>query len=311
MNANHGRFLFVVCLVLALAAPGYSDPAAPEGVPEREKQKLPDILPTAPARAAEKARSRNKGPDRKIVVCHHDTQQSGWNVTDTANFRIYHLLTREQAEKAAVAAEQARATVHKRWFGGNYADWGCRCEIAVHPDAEDYSRATGVPGFSPGHSTVRMDGCRVISRRIELHADDPHMIDAILPHEVTHVVLAGQFGDRPLPRWADEGMAVSDEPRSRIQRHLRDLPRHRANGLLFNTRELIRMRDYPSPERIGAFYAESVSIVEFLVAEKGAQTMTRFVRDGQREGYEAALKNVYGWTFDDLERHWQKYAFNQ
>ena len=52
----------------------------------------------------------------------------------------------------------------------------------------------------------------------------------MLPHEATHVVLAGQFGDQPVPRWADEGMAVLTEPRDKIDRHLRNLPALPARG---------------------------------------------------------------------------------
>ena len=59
------------------------------------------------------------------------------------------------------------------------------------------------------------------------------MFIGVLPHEATHVVFAGRFGDRMLPHWADEGMAVLSEPRERIDLHLHNLPQHRVNGELF------------------------------------------------------------------------------
>ena len=75
-------------------------------------------------------------------------------------------------------------------------------------------------GGSPGHSSIRTDGPRVLSRRIDLHCGDvPNLLAAVLPHETTHVTLAGQFGDRPVARWADEGMAVLTEPREKVERH--------------------------------------------------------------------------------------------
>jgi hypothetical protein len=133
----------------------------------------------------------------------------------------------------------------------------------------------------------------------------------VLPHEVTHTVLAGQFGGKQIPRWADEGMAVLDEPRDRIDRHLRTLPRQRDNGQLYTSRELIGLKDYPEPRRIAAFYAQSVSLTEFLAKAKGPRELARFIRDGQRDGYETALQSHYGWSFDDLEREWRKHAFSE
>jgi hypothetical protein len=148
-------------------------------------------------------------------------------------------------------------------------------------------------------------------RRIHVHADESGMVEAILPHEVTHTVLAGQFGEQQVPRWADEGMAVLNEPRERIERHLRALSRLRDEGRLYSARELISMKDYPEPRRIAAFYAESVSLTEFLAKAKDSQTLARFVRDGQRDGYESSLQRYYGWDFDELERRWRKHAFSE
>ncbi len=74
-------------------------------------------------------------------------------------------------------------------------------------------------------------------------------------------------------------------------------------------RDLIRMRDYPEPRVIGAFYAQSVSLVEFLTRAKGAKRFAAFVRDGERDSYTASLRRHYGWSFEELDRRWQRYAF--
>ena len=42
------------------------------------------------------------------------------------------------------------------------------------------------------------------------------MLEAILPHETTHVVLAGMFGNHDVPRWVDELFAgLDDHPTTR------------------------------------------------------------------------------------------------
>ena len=67
------------------------------------------------------------------------------------------------------------------------------------------------------------------------------------------------------------------------------------------------MDGYPEGRRIGPFYAESVSLVEFLSAEKGPKAFARFLRDGLADGYESALKADYDIDgFDDLQRRWQR-----
>src|SRR5262249_5791649 len=152
--------------------------------------------------------------------------------------------------------------MQRKWLGQSLPPWNPKCEIFLHASAQDYSRATGVPASSPGHSSFQLDAGRVLSRRIDLHCDDNNIFMAILPHEATHVVLAGSFGDKPVPRWADEGIAVLTEPRDKIERHLRTLPDHRQAHQLFPVRQLVNMSDYPDPHYVAAFYAESVSLVE-------------------------------------------------
>jgi len=33
------------------------------------------------------------------------------------------------------------------------------------------------------------------------------------------------------------------------------------------------------------------------------------VRDGERDSYTASLRRHYGWSFAELDRRWQRYAF--
>ncbi len=234
----------------------------------------------------------------------------GWAVAETADFRIFHNQSRELAEKAARLAEAVRSAAAKEWFGKPLPAWDSPCDIYLYATAEDYSLATGQPPQVAGHSSFDERDGRIVGRRIDLHVDDPNVFIGVLPHETTHVVLAGRFGDHAVPRWADEGMAVLSEPRDRIDLHLHNLPRHRRDDELFPVEELMGMSGYPDGRRIGPFYAESVSLVQFLSAIKGREAFARFLRDGMDDGYESALKKDYGIDgFDDLQDRWQRYAF--
>ena len=254
---------------------------------------------------------RGAEPDADV---RYTPRQEGddWAVAESAHFRIYHNQSREIAGKAARIAEAARAAAAKKWFGEQAPAWDEPCAIYLYATGPEYSFATGQPPQLPGRSTFDMQDGRVVGRRIDLHCDDPNAFIGVLPHETTHVVLAGRFGDRRLPHWADEGMAVLSEPLDRIDLHLRGLPRQRRDDELFPVAELMQMDDYPDGRRIGPFYAESVSLVEFLSAEKGPKAFARFLRDGLADGYESALKADYNIDgFDDLQQRWQRYAFGR
>jgi hypothetical protein len=212
----------------------------------------------------------------------------------------------------ARAAEATRLAMTVHWFGEQPGPWNPRCDVYLHATAADYARETRAPQVSPGHSTTQTEGERVVLRRIDLRCDAPHLIDAVLPHETTHVVLRGRFGRFTVPRWADEGMAVLSEPRERVEPHLNNLPRHRQEHTLFSMAELLKMLDkYPDARSIGPFYAQSVSVVEFLSAQPGGpRGFTQFLRDGLEGGFEAALQRHYHIdSYAELDRLWQQHAF--
>ena len=138
---------------------------------------------------------------------------------ETPSFRILHV-DPELAERAAEAAEAARDVQLRRWTGSApKGPWTPKCEIYLYPTALVFSQMTGQPEESPGFSTMGMNGGRIIARRVNLRVDHPNLLRAILPHEITHVVLADLFPHQQIPRWADEGMAVLSEPAS--EQHLR------------------------------------------------------------------------------------------
>jgi hypothetical protein len=138
------------------------------------------------------------------------------------------------------------------------------------------------------------------------------MLTVVLPHETTHAVLAGKFGEFLVPRWADEGVAMLTEPADRVERYERSLTQLLQDQQLLSVRQLMMLNDYPEPRAINAFYAQSVSLVDFLAREKGPQTLTAFLREGLRTGYEPALKRHYGIAdFNELEQRWRRFALGE
>lgn len=257
-----------------------------------------------------RVQAQNQSPaELPVAIQHWPRNAQGWQVAETAYFRILHNQNRDLAAKVAQVAEHTRRDMYHKWFGGEAPAWQPKCDLYLHATAEDYHRATGVPAQSPGHSRIETDvaGARIVNRRMDLHCDNPTMLQAVLPHETTHVVLAGMFGPHPVPRWADEGIAVLTEPADKVEQHRRNLLRFQQEGQLFAVKELLQLQDYPQPRRIGAFYAQSVFVVDFLARQRGPQVLTAFVRDGLREGYEAALRKHYGFRdFAELQTSWDQ-----
>jgi tetratricopeptide (TPR) repeat protein len=247
--------------------------------------------------------------DRTYTIQHHDSAGQGWHCAETTHFRIYHKQARDYAEKVALVAERTRYEMYRKWFGDGGPDWNPKCDLYLHPTAQDYARDGAASPNSPGHSKIDHDRTtgRVAFRRMDMRCDNPTMLEAVLPHETTHVVLAGQFGPVFVPRWCDEGIAVLTEPPHEIDKHRRNLARCQRDGLLFTVKDLMTMKDYPHPRQIGAFYAQSVVLCDYLTKLRGPQTLTAFIRDAMREGYEASLRRHYGWDFATLEAQWNQH----
>jgi len=236
---------------------------------------------------------------------------SEWQIHETANFRIFHHDAR-LAQSAGDTAEAVRAAQAKKWGSQAAAKtWTPACEIYLYPDGKALAAATQQPENSPGFSTMSSNGTQVVARRVNLRADHPQLLPAILPHEVTHVVLADIFIARQIPRWADEGLAVLAEPRSEQQLRWAELQEPLEKGRLFELSKLMGM-DYPEPKDWSLYYAQSVSLTRFLVEQDSPERFIRFVLDSHQKGIEAALEDAYQIKgFPELQARWTAYARQQ
>jgi Peptidase MA superfamily len=234
-----------------------------------------------------------------------------WQVHETPNFLIFHADS-GLAESAAQAAESVRAAQAKRWGSSALQGaWSTRCEIYLYPDGKAFAKATGQPESSPGFSTIESDRKQITTRRVHLRADQPRLVDAVLPHEVTHVVVADLFTAQQIPRWADEGIAVLAEPETEQNLRAADLRESLSSGQVFELRQLMST-DTPEAKDWSLYYAQSVSLTRFLVDQGTPAQLIQFVRESGRKGADAALREVYRiGGFAELQKQWQDYARRQ
>ena len=107
--------------------------------------------PAAPAVAMASSRVRHWGQNRE-----------GWQVVETAHFRIFHRQDSDFGERIAQIAETTRAAMFKKWFDSNGVEWEPSCELVMHANAASYGKMTGTPGTAAGHSSIVIDSGRIL-----------------------------------------------------------------------------------------------------------------------------------------------------
>lgn len=209
----------------------------------------------------------------------------------TRNF-IVNAPTEDLARAVGEAAERYRRDLAIYWTGTELPPWPNPCPIRVV--AGSHLAAQGVTTYN--RSPVR-------DFQMEVVGSPQRILDSVLPHEVTHTVLATYFG-RPLPRWADEGICTTVEHPSERQKHevkLREFLRSR-RGIAMN--KLFLMTEYPSD--VLPMYAQGYSVCQFLIAQQGPRKLIEFLGDYMANpSWTLHVRNHYGYeSLAELQEAW-------
>lgn len=127
----------------------------------------------------------------------------------------------------------------------------------------------------------------------------------IVPHEVSHQVLY-QAGENPfnLPaRWFDEGIAVRNQITDK-EGHEAVLQAGVEDGRLI---PLIGLhRQFPFDDSYSLAYAQSLFVVEFIVAEWGESALAEII-DAYKDGisHDEAFRRGIGLTVQELDNRWR------
>jgi hypothetical protein len=208
----------------------------------------------------------------------------------TANFRVTAPSTRI-ARLVADVAERTRKDMALTWLRKELPRRPEPCPIAVTVSHQGSGGATSFD-FTGGKVFADM--------HVEGELD--RLLADIVPHEVTHTVLADHFKS-PLPRWADEGVALLSESGEEGSRHTQVVRDTLNEGSGLQLKVLFAARDFP--RNVMGFFAQSYSVTKFLVERKDCPTFVRFITDGMKDGWEPAAKTHYGFaSVNELERAW-------
>ena len=241
-----------------------------------------------------------------VVVRHLDKMQNGLNVAETSHFRILHEQNKPVVEKVGQVAEATRDDLQRKWFGEVGTDWDGKCTIYLHGDRKKYLDQTKMKNTLGHMRTLGSEG--FLMRSIHLPCNEPSQVIDVLPHEVSHSVMAVRFQGQT-PRWADEGMAMLAETPASTQECLDRLPRYRKRDSLFALEILMQTQEAEQFNTL-EYYSQSTSLVQYLTSLHGPKGFTEFLRTSISKGVEPALKQHYGISsFNRLEEAWQAFAF--
>lgn len=216
------------------------------------------------------------------------------------------------AQKVADEAERFRKELAIQWLGKELGPWSEKCPITV----ELGMHAGGETSFA--FVTDRSGRGTPISWQMKIFGPPDRLLDAVLPHEVTHTIFATHFGC-PLPRWADEGACTTVEHESERKKNhgmlLDFLTAQPSRGIPFN--RMFTMRNYPHD--ILPLYAQGYSLAKFLIMKKGRRYFLDYVAAGMQaesQGHvlrmwDQATKKFYGYdNLSDLQVAWLDWVRN-
>ncbi len=212
--------------------------------------------------------------------------------TRTANF-IIEAPTQQLAVSVGQAAEKYRHDLAVYWLGKPLPPWNGPCPIRV------------VAGNYPAQGVTTYNQMPVRDFQMEVIGTPTRILDSVLPHEITHTVLATHFG-RPLPRWADEGICTTVEHPEEKDKHevkLREFLQSR-RGIAMN--RLFLLTEYPSD--ILPMYAQGYSVCRFLIEQKDARSFIGFLEDFMdmpQPSWTSQVRLHYGYeSLAELQQHW-------
>ena len=215
--------------------------------------------------------------------------------TEAADFRTQNFIvmapSHELAQAVGEAAEAYRHDLAVHWLGTALPPWPSPCPIRV------------IAGNMPAQGVTQYNRAPVRDFQMEVVGTPERILDSVLPHEVTHTILATHFG-RPLPRWADEGICTTVEHESERAKHeqkLREFLRSR-RGIAMN--KLFLLTEYP--DDVLPMYAQGYSVCQFLIAQRGPQQFVQFLGDYmQRPSWTDNVRQHYGYaSLAELQENW-------
>jgi hypothetical protein len=230
-----------------------------------------------------------------------------WTEMKGKHFVVYYAGKKKFATEVLANAEKLYGTITKRLGFTRYGDfwiWDDRAKIWIYATRDDFITAEKAPGWAAGKASVK-------TRELKAYETSADFCETVLPHELSHLIFREFTGlGSDVPLWLDEGVAQLQEKDRKESGLL--LKEAALKGKLIPLSKLMLVR----PEQLDGmgpaiFYAQSLSLVEFIVDKYGATSFRKFcgklksgksVNDALRFTYPASIRNI-----TDLQQAWLKH----
>jgi len=224
-----------------------------------------------------------------------------WQIVKSPHFLVMHTGAEVLAQSVSDKAEAYYSTIAADLGFTRYQNfwvWDNRVRILIYPSARIFAEACQAPVWAVG---------RASHSRHEIASyqqSGPGFLSSLLPHEMTHLILADFMAPATVPLWLTEGFAQWEQDGRKSIRL--------APGQGFTLKDLLvaDIRQDSDQQRVAIFYAQSASVVGFMIGQYGGTafgTFCKALRDGKTT--EAALVTAYSSdipSLDVLEQKWLK-----
>ncbi|MBF0490244.1 MAG: hypothetical protein HQL15_06440 [Candidatus Omnitrophica bacterium] len=232
-----------------------------------------------------------------------------WETLKGGNFIVYYRsgVPEDFVQTVMDSAEDDFKQVSENLGVSRYQSWAVekRASIYIYSDADDYVKNGGQAGWSHGSALIA-------TKTIKTYPSDEGFFDALLPHELGHIMLhevVGKYANIPL--WFDEGVAMYQEKAKHIGAQ-KIVQESLLNGQFISLTALSDMRLYSNSDQatVKLFYAESASIVNFMMTQLGEARFYKFCRElKENTRFVDALPKIYMHieNLEDLNKKWVEY----
>lgn len=187
----------------------------------------------------------------------------------------------------------------------NFWLWDNRAKIYIYDDAAAYQSSTGRPHWSFGSAIAKQ-------KIIHTFPNEIGFFDRTLPHEMGHIIFREFVGfDNPcIPLWLDEGVASYQENINLSG--VKDVVKEALEkGTFLDMPKLTDFKPKSStdPETVKIFYAQAISIVDYLIKEFAEDAFVYFCKNlRDKKDFLKALDAAYHFkNIQELDRAWQEY----
>src|SRR4030042_996787 len=242
-----------------------------------------------------------------LVAFSHSLPREGeWEKATSTHFIVYYKKAQEEFIRLIIDKSEDyynRIAYNLGFTRFNFWLWDNRAKIYIHDNPQEFQSATGQPSWSGGCAQVN-------TKTIHSYPYAQGFTETILPHEMGHIIFREFVGydNASIPLWLDEGVAAYQEKARHIaaNRISREAIR---TGKFINLARLSRINQdmLEGGNLVQIFYAESLSIVDFLVKEYGTERFVYFCQNlRDKKDLESAIKTGYSFNnIQELDSAWQ------